>query len=63
MCASMASLILIYGKKGMRYVLPNSEVLIHQPLGGTQGQASDMLIHAEHLQKTKEKIIKIYHIV
>lgn len=59
MAASMGAFILSCGTKGKRYVTPLSEVMIHQPLGGTQGQASDILITAEHIKKTKDKINKI----
>ena len=54
--ASMGALLLASGEKGKRYVLPNSEVMIHQPLGGAQGQASDIAIVAEHILKTKDKL-------
>ena len=59
MAASMASVLLAAGKKGKRFILPNSEVMIHQVMGGTEGQASDIKIHAEHILKTKEKLNKI----
>lgn len=59
MAASMAAILLSSGTKGKRYVLPNSEVMIHQPLGGFQGQASDIKIHAEHMMRTKKLINKI----
>jgi ATP-dependent Clp protease protease subunit len=59
MAASMASVLLASGKKGKRFALPNSEVMIHQVMGGTEGQASDIKIHAEHILKTKEKLNKI----
>ncbi|MDA3802725.1 MAG: ATP-dependent Clp protease proteolytic subunit [Patescibacteria group bacterium] len=59
MAASMASILLAAGKKGKRFILPNSEVMIHQVMGGTEGQASDIKIHAEHILKTKEKLNKI----
>ena len=59
MAASMGSILLTAGEKGKRKALPNSEVMIHQPLGGTQGQATDIAIHAEHIIKTKEKMNKI----
>ena len=49
MAASMGAFLLAAGAKGKRYALPNSEIMIHQPLGGTQGQASDIKIHAEHI--------------
>ena len=58
-CASMAAFLLISGKKGKRYLLPNSEVMIHQPLGGAQGQATEIKIAAEHILKTKDKLNKI----
>ena len=54
--ASMGALLLTSGAKDKRYVLPNSEVMIHQPLGGAQGQASDIAIVAEHILKTKAKL-------
>jgi len=57
--ASMGALLLTSGEKGKRYVLPNSEVMIHQPLGGAQGQASDIAIVAEHILKTKAKLNQI----
>ena len=57
--ASMGAFLLSSGAKGKRYALPNSEVMIHQPLGGAQGQASDIEIQAKHIQKTKEKINNI----
>jgi ATP-dependent Clp protease protease subunit len=56
MAASMASIILTSGTKGKRLSLPNGEVMIHQPLGGAQGQASDIEISARHILKTKEKL-------
>lgn len=56
MAASMGAFLLSSGAKGKRYALPNSEIMIHQPLGGMQGQASDMQIAAAHIQKTKEKL-------
>ncbi len=59
MAASMAAVLLTAGAKGKRYALPNSEIMIHQPLGGAQGQASDIAIHAEHILKTKRKLNKI----
>jgi ATP-dependent Clp protease protease subunit len=59
MAASMASVLLAAGKKGKRFILPNSEVMIHQVMGGAEGQASDIKIHAEHILKTKEKLNKI----
>lgn len=59
MAASMAAVLLASGTKGKRYALPNSEIMIHQPLGGAQGQASDIAIHADHILKTKKKLNKI----
>jgi ATP-dependent Clp protease protease subunit len=59
MAASMASVLLAAGTPGKRFVLPNSEVMIHQVMGGTEGQASDVKIHAEHILKTKDKMNKI----
>lgn len=60
MAASMGSLLLVAGAPGKRFALPNSEVMIHQPLGGVQGQAADIKIHAEWILKTKEKVNQIY---
>ena len=57
--ASAASLLLSAGKKGKRFVLPNAEVMIHQVMGGAQGQASDIDIHARHILKTRDKLNKI----
>lgn len=54
MAASMGAVILCGGAKGKRFVLPHSEVMIHQPLGGTEGQASDIHIHAQHILKTRD---------
>ncbi len=59
MAASMAAFILSSGEKGMRYCLPNSEVMIHQPIGGVQGQATEIKIAAERILKLKTKINKI----
>ncbi len=59
LAASMAAFLLAGGKKGKRLALPNSRVLIHQPLGGTQGQASDIKIQAEEILKIREEINKI----
>ena len=59
MAASMAAVLLAAGAKGKRIALPNAEIMIHQPLGGTQGQATDIAIHAEQIIKTKEKLTKI----
>ncbi len=57
--ASGGAWVLSAGAKGKRYALPNSEVMIHQPLGGTEGQASDIAITAEHILKTKRNLTKI----
>jgi ATP-dependent Clp protease protease subunit len=59
MAASMGSFLLTAGAKGKRFALPNSEILIHQPLGGAQGQASDVIIHAERLIKIKKHLNQI----
>ena len=59
LAASMAALVLAAGTKGRRYASPNSRVMIHQPLGGVQGQAEDIKIHAEWILKTREKLNKI----
>ncbi len=59
MAASMASVLLACGTKGKRSALPNAEVMIHQPIGGAEGQASDIKIAAEHILKTKKKMNKI----
>ena len=59
MAASMGAFLLSSGAKGKRFALPNSEVMIHQPLGGAQGQASDIKIQAEHILKIKDKMNRI----
>lgn len=59
LAASMGAFLLATGTKGKRASLPNSEIMIHQPLGGTSGQATDIKIAAEHILKTKDKINKI----
>ena len=59
MAASMGAFLLAAGTKGKRYALPNSEIMIHQPLGAAQGQASDILIHARHIEKTRETLNRI----
>jgi ATP-dependent Clp protease, protease subunit len=59
MAASMAAVLLAAGAKGKRYALPNSEVMIHQPLGGARGQATDIQIHAEHIIKTRDRLNRI----
>ena len=56
MAASMGAFLLSSGAKGKRFSLPNSEIMIHQPLGGTQGQASDIAIQAEHILKIKKRM-------
>ncbi len=56
LAASMGSIMLAGGTKGKRFALPNSEVMIHQPLGGTEGQASDIRIHADHIIRTKDRL-------
>ncbi|MDP5327981.1 MAG: ATP-dependent Clp endopeptidase proteolytic subunit ClpP [Paracoccaceae bacterium] len=58
--ASMGSLLLAAGEKGMRFSLPNSRVMVHQPSGGFQGQATDIMIHAQETQKLKDRLNKIY---
>ncbi len=57
--ASMGAFLLAAGTKGKRYVTPSSEIMIHQPLGGTQGQATEMIIAVNHIIKIKEKLIHI----
>lgn len=59
MAASMGAFLLAAGKKGKRFALPNSEIMIHQPLGGTQGQATDIQIHAKRILEMKEKLNEI----
>lgn len=59
LAASMGSFLLAGGTKGKRYSLPNSEILIHQPLGGAQGQATDIIIEAAHIQQTRERLNRI----
>ncbi|MDD2504161.1 MAG: ATP-dependent Clp endopeptidase proteolytic subunit ClpP [Clostridia bacterium] len=56
MAASMGAFLLAAGAEGKRFALPNSEILIHQPMGGTRGQASDIAIHAEHIIKMKKRL-------
>ena len=58
--ASMGSLLLAGGEKGKRYALPHSSIMVHQPLGGTQGQASDILIYANEIQRTREQLNEIF---
>ena len=59
MAASMGAFLLAAGAKGKRYALPNSEIMIHQPLGGARGQATDIKIHADHIIRTRERLNKI----
>ena len=59
MAASMGAFLLAAGAKGKRYALPNSEIMIHQPLGGMQGQASDIKIHADHILRIRDKMNRI----
>lgn len=59
MAASMGAFLLAAGAKGKRYALPNSEIMIHQPLGSAEGQATDILIHAEHIAKIRSNINRI----
>ena len=56
MAASMGAFLLAGGAKGKRYALPNAEIMIHQPLGGAQGQATEIQIAAEHILKTRQKL-------
>ena len=57
--ASMGAMIVSQGEPGKRFILPNAKIMIHQPLGGVQGQASDIVIRAEEIMKTKKKLIKM----
>lgn len=59
LAASMGAFLLASGAKGKRYALPNADIMIHQPLGGAQGQASDIKIHAEKILKTRERLNRI----
>ena len=59
LAASMASILLMAGKKGKRYALPHSEVMIHQPLGGFEGQASDIAIHAKNILRIREEMYDV----
>ena len=59
MAASMGAFLLSGGAKGKRFALPNAEIMIHQPLGGAKGQASDIKIHAEHILRTREKLNRL----
>ncbi|HQQ89381.1 MAG TPA: ATP-dependent Clp protease proteolytic subunit, partial [Oscillospiraceae bacterium] len=60
MAASMGAFLLSSGAKGKRFALPNSEVVIHQPLGGAQGQASDVKIHADHIIRIRERLNRLF---
>ncbi|NDV01015.1 ATP-dependent Clp protease proteolytic subunit [Pseudoroseicyclus tamaricis] len=60
MAASMGSVIAVGGEKGMRFALPNSEVMVHQPSGGAEGMASDIMIRASHIERTREQLYKLY---
>jgi ATP-dependent Clp protease protease subunit len=59
MAASMGSFLATAGEKGKRYALPNAEIMIHQPLGGAQGQATEILIAADHIKNTRDRLNKI----
>ena len=59
LAASMGAFLLAAGAKGKRYSLPNSDIMIHQPLGGAKGQATDIMIHANHIVRTKKKLNEI----
>lgn len=59
MAASMGAFLLAAGAKGKRFALPNSEIMIHQPMGGASGQATDIAIHAEHILRTKDNLNRI----
>lgn len=58
--ASMGSLLLTAGTPGKRYALPNADIMVHQPLGGAQGQATDILLRAEEIRKTRERLYQLY---
>ncbi|WP_299030664.1 ATP-dependent Clp protease proteolytic subunit [uncultured Sulfitobacter sp.] len=60
MAASMGSAIAIGGEKGMRFALPNAEVMVHQPSGGARGMATDILISARHIERTRERLFQMY---
>ena len=60
MAASMGSLLLTAGEKGKRFALPNARVMVHQPSGGARGQATDIMIHAKHTERLKERLNRIY---
>ena len=59
MAASMGAFLLSGGARGKRYALPNAEIMIHQPLGGTKGQATDIKIHADHIIKTRDRLNRL----
>ena len=59
MAASMGAFLLTAGARGKRFALPNAEIMIHQPLGGTQGQATDIIIHADHIARTRANLNRI----
>jgi ATP-dependent Clp protease protease subunit len=58
--ASMGSVLAVAGEKGMRFALPNSSIMVHQPSGGYQGQVTDILIHARHVERIKKRLTEIY---
>ncbi len=60
MAASMGSVIAVGGEKGMRFALPSSEIMVHQPSGGSQGMAADILISARHIEATRERLYQLY---
>ncbi len=60
MAASMGSVIAVGGEKGMRFALPNAEFMVHQPSGGSQGKAADILISAKHIETTRERLYQLY---
>ncbi|OAN80741.1 ATP-dependent Clp protease proteolytic subunit [Jannaschia sp. EhC01] len=60
MAASMGSAIAIGGEKGMRFALPNAEIMVHQPSGGARGMATDILISARHIERTRERLYQLY---
>ncbi|MGB1234964.1 MAG: ATP-dependent Clp protease proteolytic subunit [Planktomarina sp.] len=60
LAASMGSVIAVGGEKGMRFALPNAEIMVHQPSGGMQGTAADILISSKHIEATRERMYKLY---
>ena len=58
--ASMGSVLAVAGEKGMRFALPNSSIMVHQPSGGYQGQVTDIMIHARHVERIKKRLNEIY---